>query len=238
MTDWENKVAIITGGTGGLGQAVTRAFLDAGANVVVMYHTAARRTELVNSLGGAPERLTTLSADVTQEAPVRDAVQTVFDQFGRLDILAHLVGSYIGDIPVAQMEETTWDYMMTLNLKSAFFCCKAALNHMLDQGHGKIVLVGARGGVTPFPGAAAYAVSKAGVHTLTQAIASEVRGQNINVNAVLPGIIDTPANRQAMPDADFSTWVKPEALAKVILFLASDAANEINGSLIPVYGAG
>jgi 3-oxoacyl-[acyl-carrier protein] reductase len=99
-------------------------------------------------------------------------------------------------------------------------------------------MVGARGGVTPFPGSAAYAVSKAGVHMLAQAIASEVRGKNINVNAVLPGTIDTPANRQAMPRADFSKWVKPEELANVILFLASAAANEINGALIPVYGAG
>jgi len=238
MKDLENTVAIITGGTGALGRAVTHAFLEAGANGIVIYNTEAHRTELLSYLGSEHEHLTTLSADVTQEEQVLDAVQKVYDQFGRIDILAHLVGGYIGDIPVAQMEETTWDYMMTLNLKSAFFCCKAALVHMLDQGSGKIVLVGARGGVSPFPGSAAYAVSKAGVHTLTQAIASEVRGRNINVNAVLPGIIDTPTNRQAMPDADFSKWVKPEALAKVILFLASDAASEINGALIPVYGAG
>lgn len=234
MSDLENKVAIITGGTGGLGQAVTRAFLEAGAQVIVIYHTEARRDNLLHALGGRPERLTMLAADVTQEAPVRDAVQHVVDRFARLDILAHLVGGYIGDIPVAQMEEMTWDYLLTLNLKSAFFCCKAALNQMLDQGYGKIILVGARGGITPVPGAAAYAVAKSGVHALTQAIASEVCGRNINVNAVLPGIIDTPANRQAMPDADFSQWVKPEDLAQVILFLASDAASGINGALIPV----
>ncbi len=238
MRGLENKVAIITGGTGGLGKAVTRAFLEAGAQTVVFHHMEARRTELTRFLDSEPERLTTLSVDVTQEVSVRDAVQDVFDRFGRIDILAHLAGGYIGDIPLAQTEETTWDYIMTLNLKSTFFCCKAVLNHMLDQESGKIVLVGSRGGVTPFPGAAAYAVSKAGVHTVTQAIASEVRGKNINVNAVLPGIIDTPANRQAMPDADFSKWVQPEDLAHVILFLASDESKEINGALIPVYGMG
>jgi NAD(P)-dependent dehydrogenase (short-subunit alcohol dehydrogenase family) len=234
MSNLENKVAMITGGTGALGKAVTRAFLDAGASVVVIYHTAANRAELLSFLGGEHERLTSLSADITQEDQVKDFAQKVFDQFGRIDILAHLAGGYIGDIPVAQMEETTWDYMMALNLKSTFFCCKAALAHMLDQEYGKIVTVGARGGVAPFPGGAAYAVSKAGVHALTQAIASEVRGKNININAVLPSTIDSPANRQAMPQANFSEWVKPDDLAKVILFLASDAANEINGALIPV----
>jgi NAD(P)-dependent dehydrogenase (short-subunit alcohol dehydrogenase family) len=234
----ENKVAIITGGTGGLGKVVTRAFLEAGAHVVVIYSTETHLRDLLDQLGGSHERLTTFGADITREAQVKEVIQQTFDKYGRIDILVNLVGGYIGDIPVAQMEETTWDHIMNVNLKSTFLCCKAALTHMLDQETGKIINIGARGAIKLFPGSAAYAVSKAGVHTLTQAIAEEVRGKNINVNAVLPSIIDTEANRQAMPKADFSKWVKPEDLARVILFLASEEAKDIHGALIPVYGKG
>ncbi|MCS6804365.1 MAG: SDR family NAD(P)-dependent oxidoreductase [Acidobacteriota bacterium] len=234
----DRPVTIITGATGSLGRVVTRAFLQTDATVIAIYRTPEHWAELIDFLGGEHERLRGYAVDVTREEPFRDAVYQVFDTFGRIDVLVHLVGGYIGDVRVVQMEETTWDYMMTLNLKSAFFCSKTVLNHMLDQGGGKIIFVGARAAVAPFPGAAAYAVSKAGVHALTQAIASEVAGHNINVNAVLPATLDTPLNRQAMPDADFSTWVQPEALAQVILFLASDAAKHIHGALIPVYGTG
>lgn len=236
MTDLKEKVAIITGGTGGLGKAVTRAFLDAGANVVVIYHIEAHLHAFLHQLGGSHERLTPLQADVTKEAQIQDAVQQTFDRYGRIDILVNLVGGHLGDIPVVHTEETTWDHMMNVNLKSTFLCCKAALMHMLDQEGGKIITVGARAAIRVFPDSAAYAVAKAGVHTLTQVIAEEVRGKNININAVLPSIINTEANRLAMPDADFSKWVTPEDLARVVLFLASDEAKDIHGALIPVYG--
>ncbi len=238
MTEFAERVALLTGGTGGLGRAVTRAFLEAGACVVVVYRTEAHRAELLQTVGDAAERLVTVSADVTEEDQVRAVVRQTMDRFGRIDVLVTMVGGYISDIPIAQMEEATWDHMIALNLKSTFLCCKAVLGYMLDQGRGKIITVGARGAITPQPGSAAYAVAKAGVHALTRALAAEVRGKNINVNAVLPGIIDTPINRQMMPQADFSKWVTPEDLARVILFLASDAARQIHGALIPVYGSG
>lgn len=238
MTEFAERVALLTGGTGGLGRAVTRAFLEAGARVVVVYQTEAHRAELLQTVGDAAERLVTVSADVTEEDRVRAVVRQTMDRFGRIDVLVTMVGGYISDIPIVQMEEATWDHMIALNLKSTFLCCKAVLGYMLDQGRGKIITVGARGAISPQPGSAAYAVAKAGVHALTQALAAEVRGKNINVNAVLPGIIDTPINRQMMPQADFSKWVTPEDLARVILFLASDAARQIHGALIPVYGSG
>jgi NAD(P)-dependent dehydrogenase (short-subunit alcohol dehydrogenase family) len=236
MAPLNDKIVIITGGTGSLGQAVTRAFLDAGAQVVVLYNNEAHLHALVDKLGGAHKRLTALRADVLQETQVTDAVQQVFDAHGRVDVLVNLVGGYLGDIPVVHTEETTWDHTINVNLKSTFLCCKAALVHMLDQESGKIINVGARGALHPVPGSAAYAVAKAGVHTLTHAIAEEVRGKNINVNAVVPGFMDTDANRRTMPEADHSQWVKPEQLATVILFLASDEAKAVHGALVPVYG--
>jgi NAD(P)-dependent dehydrogenase (short-subunit alcohol dehydrogenase family) len=157
-------------------------------------------------------------------------------RFGRIDILLTLVGGYVGDLPVTQLSEATWDHMMSLNLKSAFFCCKHVVPVMQRSGGGRIVTVSSRAAIKVFPGISAYAVAKAGILTFTETLASEVLKDNITVNAILPSVIDTPANRKAMPGADYFAWVKPEEIARVLLFLCSDASREITGAAIPIYG--
>lgn len=236
MIRLDGRVTIITGATGALGTVVTEAFLQAGAQVIATYHTDSARSRLEGLVDQGDFSLMPSKVDVTKEHEVEQVFQSAFERFGRIDALINLVGGYIGDIPIAQLEERTWDHMMNLNLRSCFLCCKAALRHMLDQGAGTIINTASRGAVHPYPGVAAYIVSKAGVIALTQAMAEEVRGKNINVNVILPGTIDTPANRQAMPAANFRKWVDPRAIADLILFLASDEARYIHGASIPIYG--
>jgi len=230
------KVALITGGTGALGRAVTVAFVEAGATVAVSYVVDREIPECKECLGAKADVPVFLKANVTVEAEVQRLVQTLTQRFSRIDILLALVGGYVGDLPVAQLPEATWDHMMSLNLKSAFLCCKHVVPVMQRSGGGRIVTVSSRAAVKVFPGISAYAAAKAGILTFTETLASEVLKDNITVNAILPSVIDTPANRKAMPGSDYSAWVKPEEIARVLLFLCSDASREISGASIPIYG--
>ena len=230
------KVALITGGTGALGRAVTVAFVEAGATVAVSYVVDREIPECKECLGAKADVPVFLKANVTVEAEVQRLVQTLTQRFSRIDILLALVGGYVGDLPVAQLPEATWDHMMSLNLKSAFLCCKHVVPVMQRSGGGRIVTVSSRAAVKVFPGISAYATAKAGILTFTETLASEVLKDNITVNAILPSVIDTPANRKAMPGSDYSAWVKPEEIARVLLFLCSDASREISGASIPIYG--
>lgn len=230
------KVALITGGTGALGRAVTTAFAEAGATVAVTYVVDGEVPECKECLGARADAPLFIKANVTVEAEIQKLIQTLTQRFGRIDILLALVGGYVGDLPVAQLPEATWDHMMNLNLKSAFLCCKHVVPVMQRKGGGRIVTVSSRAAIKVFPGISAYAVSKAGILTFTETLASEVLKDNILVNAILPSVIDTPANRKAMPNADYSAWVKPEDIARVLLFLCSEASREISGAAIPVYG--
>ena len=230
------EVALITGGTGALGRAVTAAFVEAGAAVAVPYVVDREVPECKESLGARAETPLFLKANITVEAEVRDVVQAVIQHFGRIEILLTLVGGYVGDLPVVELPEATWDQMMNLNLKSAFLCCKHVVPVMQRGSGGRIVTVSSRAAIKVFPGISAYAAAKAGLIAFTETLASEVLKDNITVNAILPSVIDTPANRKAMPGADYSTWVKPEEIARVLLFLTSDASREISGATIPIYG--
>ncbi|HWT79330.1 MAG TPA: SDR family NAD(P)-dependent oxidoreductase [Candidatus Methylomirabilis sp.] len=232
----DGKVALITGGTGALGRAVTAAFLEAGAAVAVSFVVDREVPECKGCLGAKADAPLFLKANVTVEAEVQTLVQTVTQRFGRIDILLSLVGGYVGDLPVVQLPEATWDHMMNLNLKTTFLCCKHVVPVMRRGGGGRIVTVSSRAALKVFPGISAYAVSKAGILTFTETLASEVMKDNITVNAILPSVIDTPANRKAMPGADYSLWVKPEEIARVVLFLCSDASREISAAAIPIYG--
>ena len=156
---------------------------------------------------------------------VREAVQSC----GRIDVLLNIAGGFRAGEPVHETSLDTWDFMLNLNARSVFLMCRAVLPHMIGQRRGKIVSIGARAAFAGPKNMAAYSVSKTAVVRLTESISSEVKGYGINVNCVLPGTIDTPANRDAMPSADFTKWVQPEALVDVVLFLASDAA-------VPVFG--
>lgn len=233
-TRLDGAVAIVTGGTGGLGRAVTLAFLEAGANVTVTYRDPAERDALAARLPApARQRFQATVADVTREASVRDLVAGVTTRAGRLDVLVNVVGGFAsGDLLVT--DEEAWDRMLTVNLKTAYLCCRAALPAMIASGGGRIVNVASRSVVPPAGGFIAYTVSKSGVIALTQALARETRRHRVTVNAVLPSTMDTEANRRAMPDADRSSWVTTESVAHAILFLASPAAADVTGTLVAV----
>jgi NAD(P)-dependent dehydrogenase (short-subunit alcohol dehydrogenase family) len=231
-------VALVTGGTGGLGTAVTRTFLDRGCAVVVPYRVDAEAKRLQADVSAvAAGQLLLVEADVTDTAQVEGVARRAVSTFGRVDYLANLVGGWAGGVPVWELAGGDWDRVLTLNLRTAFAACRAVLPQMIAQRYGRIVNVSSRTAVLPTPGAAAYAVGKMGVITLTQTLALEVREHgDITVNCVLPSVIDTPANRRAMPGADPTQWVRPEQLAAIIAWLTSDEAAPISGAAIPVYG--
>jgi NAD(P)-dependent dehydrogenase (short-subunit alcohol dehydrogenase family) len=160
-------------------------------------------------------------------------VKRVLDEAGPIDALVHLAGGFAGG-RVEETTDETWRHMMDLNLTAAFLMSRAVLPHMRTRGSGRIICVGSRAAENPFPGAAAYIASKAGLSALVRALALELSGTGVTVNALLPTTIDTPANRKSMPDADRSLWIAPTDLARTILFLASDEARGLSGALIPV----
>ncbi len=228
--------AVITGGTGGLGQAVSLAFLEAGWKVLVTFVEEEQFHELRQKAGALEGALRGVCADLTRADDVERLAAEARREMGSIAALVNLVGGFAGGYPVTQTPEAVWDHMMRLNLKTCFLAVRALAPLVVENGGGAIVTVGSRGAVETPPGLAAYAVSKAGVVALTKALAEELRGDRVRVNCILPGIIDTPANRAAMPDADFSRWVRPEALARTILFLAGDDSAPVSGACIPVYG--
>jgi NAD(P)-dependent dehydrogenase (short-subunit alcohol dehydrogenase family) len=234
----DGKVAVVTGGTGSLGRVVVRTLLDQGVNVVTTYRSEEKQNELNDLVGEAGSKLTSVQTDVTSESSVQALFQKVIDKLGRVDILLNIVGAYKGSGEVAGTKESDWDYMMDVNLKSAFLCSKTAKPRMIGQNYGKIVNVSARTAVEKRFRAksGAYAVSKAGIVVLTEIIAEEVKKYDINVNCIVPSTIDTPSNRRDFPSGDFSKWVRPEQIARVILFLVSDDSKSISGASVPVYG--
>ncbi len=228
MSDFSGRVVLVTGASGGLGSAVCNRFLEAGAAVVGVARSARARD--------GQQRFTAVPADLTTPQGAHTAVDEALRETGRIDALVHAMGGFAGGRPVAETDDETWDRMMSLNLRPAFLITRAVLPAMIEAGRGRIVAVGSRAGVDPTPTLSAYGVSKAGLNALIQTIAAEVRDDNITANVVLPSVIDTPANRTAMPDADHSKWVSPEAVAEQIFWLCSEQAAEISGALIPVYG--
>ncbi len=235
MTKRKRNV-LITGGTGILGSAVTKAYLAQGDSVAVTYlfENEVERFKKFNL--ELSEEVAFLPANVTEETDVQQSIQEFLFQFDRLHILVNIVGGFVGGIPTAELDVDKWDFMMNLNLKSVFLCCKAAIPHMTAQAYGKIINVSARAGLKGEAGLSAYCVSKGGVRTLTEALAAEVMDSGVNINAIMPSIMDTPANRETMPGEDHDRWVAPADVAKVICFLTSDDATIINGAAIPVYG--
>ena len=227
------RVAIVTGGTGALGQCVSSRFLSAGATVCIPYVVAAELEALKARLGGAPgTRLHATHTDVADEDAFGGFVRGVLEAHRRVDILVNAVGGFAGgDLASTPLAE--WNRMMTLNLTTAVVGCRGVLPAMTAAGFGRIINIASRAVVLPMGGLIGYTVAKAGVITLTQALAREVP-RGITVNAVLPSTMDTPANREAMPDADRSTWVNPDAVAEVIAYLASEQAAMVSGAAIPV----
>lgn len=236
MINIKNQVVVVTGAAGQLGIAVTRAFLDSGARVVCIDKARNRLQEVFIERSGAAEHLFAVSIDVNDPKSVQGMVDDTIGRFGRLDVLVNTVGGFRAGTPVHETPLETWDFMMTLNARTAFITSQAVLPQMLKQGSGGIIHIAARPGLTGKANMAAYSASKSAVIRLVESMSGEYKELGIRVNCVIPGTLDTPQNRKDMPEADPGRWVKPESLAEVILFLASGAARDIHGAVIPVYG--
>ena len=223
----DGKVVIVTGALGALGKVVAEAALAQGAKVAGVDHAASQMPATANriELGGV---------DLSDAAQAKNAIDAVASHFGKCDALINIAGGFAFE-SVAEGDPKTWQHMYALNVLTALNASRSALSYLTASASGRIVNIGAMGALQAGAGMGPYAASKAGVHRLTEALAAEWKGK-ITVNAVLPSIIDTAANRASMPKADFTKWVTPQELANVILFLASDAASAVTGALIPVSG--
>lgn len=234
--DFEGKTVLITGGTGALGREASLAFLKSNATAAITHVTDREISQLESTLGSLMSKVMLLKADIGDEQQVKKMVSDVVKKYGRIDILINVVGGYVGGKKVTEMTEKEWDLMMHLNLKTAFLISKHVVEQMVKQGSGKVVHVAARLGLKGIAGNSAYGASKSGLIRLVESLSDEVKDKNINVNCIMPSIIDTGANRKDMQGADFSKWVKPSEIARVMLFLTSDDSKQIHGAAIPVYG--
>ncbi len=235
---FSGKVTLVAGGTGALGRAVSLAFQKEGAQVVVTYRKQEEFDFLRNEADAGGSRLEGYHTDVTDEAAVSKLIESIAAQHGHLDALVNTVGGYAGGTKLWETETSVLDRMLALNLRSGYALARAAVRVMLKQGDGVIVNVAAKAALDHPDGAAAYAASKAAAVALLDSLAAELKGTGVRVNSILPSIIDTDPNRQAMPKADFAKWPKPDDIARVILFLCSDDAKVVHGAAVPVYGNG
>ena len=235
MHNLTGKVAIVTGAAGNLGGAVCKAFAQRGVRIALVDLEE-------NALESARKRLPAdsgaagFAADLIDPGSVADMVTRVKARFGRVDILTNIAGGFTMGPPLHETADKDWEFMMDLNARTVFNACRAVVPLLLERGGGKIVNVSARAATGGKGHMGPYCASKAAVISLTESLAAEHKDTGINVNCILPGTVDTPQNRAAMPDADFSRWVPVAALADVILFLASDDARCVTGAAIPVYG--
>ena len=232
--DFAGQVALVTGASGALGSVVARRLLEAGARLIL----PDRHPDKLRGPFPESDRVFAHACDVTDPDAVTALVAAAEERFGRIDLLCNVAGGFRGGPPVHESDVETWDFLMNLNARSVFLVCRAVVPGLLRAGGGRIVNVASRGALAGDAGVAAYSASKAAVVRLTESLSAELKGKGIRVNAVLPGTIDTAANRAAMPKADTSRWVEPAALADAILFLLSDAARAVHGAALPVYGLG
>ncbi len=235
MQDFKGRTVIVTGATGHLGQATARAFAARGASLALVARDPAGLAEARQRLGVETD-VATFAVDLLQPPAVSAMVDQVIARFGGLHALVNLAGGFAMGPAVHDTTDQDWERMMDLNMHTLLNSVRAAIPRFLEAGVGRIVNVSARAAIQGSGHMAPYCVAKAAVITLTESLADELRHTGITVNCVLPGTLDTPPNRAAMPDANHDTWVSLDALADVILFLASDAARAITGASIPVYG--
>ncbi len=233
--DFTEKVVLVTGGTGRLGIEVCHAFLKAHASLGITYNSD-NSLQRLSKYGDLSKNVFSIKKDLTKEEDVKNLISDIVKKFGKIDVLVNVIGGYIAGKPVTEISENEWDEMMTLNLKTAFLLSKHTVLQMTKQQTGKVIHIAARPGLKGTGFDAAYVASKSGVIRLVESLSEEVKSKGINVNCILPSIIDTEENRIAMPGADYAKWVKPEEIARVILFLSSEDSRPINGAAIPVYG--
>ncbi|MCI0747957.1 MAG: SDR family oxidoreductase [Verrucomicrobia subdivision 3 bacterium] len=231
-----SRVVIITGAVGNLGAATARAFQLARERTVLVDRSQEKLQTTFSDVAGSADHWLAGGVDLSEPASLAKLVDDTLSRFGRIDTLVHTVGAWRGGKPVHETDLADWDFLFSVNLRTTLLCCRAVIPHMLKQARGRIINIASRDGLKGSAGYAAYSASKSAVLRLTESLAEEVKASNVNVNCILPSTIDTPQNRAAQPDADFSKWVEPSAIADVILFLASDAARAINGVALPVYG--
>ena len=234
--NFSGKTILVAGGTGGLGNAVSLAFLEEGARVVTTYRKEEEYVALKKAAGAKAAALQGSLVDVTDERATAELIAGIVARHGRLDALVNTVGGYAGGVTLWELETKVFDTMLSLNLRSGYALARAVLPVMLKQRQGSIVNVAAKAAFDHGAGAAAYAASKAAAVALMDSLAADVKGTGVRVNSILPSIIDTAVNRKAIPNADFTAWPKPEKIAQVILFLCSDNAAVIHGAAVPVYG--
>lgn len=235
MSEFANAVVVITGAAGNLGRAVARSFAAQGSHLALLD----RSQEGIEAVIGACEgqaSATAFPTDLVEPARVERTIADVVARYGRVDVLANIAGGFTMGPLIQDTTDRDWDFMMNLNVRSVFNLCRQVIPVMLDHGGGRIINVSARAVERGKGRMGPYCASKAAVKTLTESLAEENKYDNITVNCILPGTIDTPQNREAMPDADFGNWVPPEALADVVHFLASASARCVTGAAIPVYG--
>jgi NAD(P)-dependent dehydrogenase (short-subunit alcohol dehydrogenase family) len=233
---FSDRVVLLAGGTGALGAAISLAFLAEKGKVVVTYRRPEEFATLQKAASAYASQLEGHRLDVTDETAVRQRLDQVSARYGRLDVLVNAVGAYAGGIPLWDTDAKVFDTMLVLNLRSGYVLSRTAVPLMLKQRSGVVVNIASRSALDHAAGAAAYAASKAAAVAMIDSLAADLRGTGLRANSVLPSIIDTAANRKAMPGADFTKWPKPEEIARVILFLCSDDAKLINGASVPVYG--
>jgi len=225
------KIALVTGANGGLGTHVTKALLDATFTVVGL------SPQIQQSEFGHPNFIA-LPATIANLDAAKKAVDSVIARCGKIDVLAHLVGAFAGGQTVAEMDEATWQRMFDANLNSTFHILRAVIPPMRKAGGGRIIAIGSRAAEDPGPKVGAYSASKAALVSLMKTVALENKDAAITANVILPGTMDTPANRRDMAGADTSQWVQPASVASLIVWLAGDAGKDVTGAAIPVYGRG
>jgi NAD(P)-dependent dehydrogenase (short-subunit alcohol dehydrogenase family) len=234
--NFTGKVVLIAGGTGGLGRAVSLAFLGEGATVAVTYRAQEEFAALRKAAGARAASLEGLAVDVTDDAATRELAGKLVARHGQLDVLVNAVGAYAGGTALWETDSGLLDRMLAANVRSGYALARAVAPLMVRQKHGAIMNVASQAAVDHAAGAAAYAASKAAALAMIDSLAADLKGTGVRANSILPSIIDTEANRKAIPNADFTKWPKPEDIARVVLFLCSDDARLIHGAAIPVYG--
>lgn len=236
MFDFSEKVVIVTGASGNLGQAVARAFYAAKATLVLVDYQTGRMEKQFPALAASGDHYLAEGLDAGEPEAMEGLAREVVRRFGRIDVLANTVGGYWGEAPLYETSLEVWERMLRLNARPVLVTSRAVVPTMLAQGSGKIVHVAARAALKGGARMGPYSAAKSAVVRLVESLSTEVKAGGINVNCVLPGTIDTPQNRAGMPKADHSRWVAPEAIADAILFLASDFARAVHGAALPVYG--
>lgn len=226
----KEKVVLITGANGGLGRFVTEGFLEAGTTVV------GSSRKIQQSEFNHPG-FTAMPAEISTGEGARALVDQLLARFQKLDVLVHTVGGFAGGQSIADTDDATYQRMLDLNLNSVFHILRAAIPALRKGGDGRLIAIGSRAAVEPGAGVGAYSASKAAMVSLIRTAALENKDAGLRANVILPGTMDTPANRNSMSTADFSKWVKPAAVASLITWLAGDAGKDVNGAVIPVYGS-